>query len=322
MGNTNYQEMSFDHILPLKHAMEEYTKGYSNMGADYSVTTLIQPPQLVQLTKRYAEQINVQKKKKRKDWEQLLASFMGTAVHNSLEWNLRRYITTHPDYKFNDKTKTGYLLERRLWDRIADRKISGQFDVYFNSMLYDWKVTKVWKAIYGDYTDWEEQLNLYAYFCSIHDIFIKDLFIVLWMKDWDKNKMYQQDYPKEPIKLIKLSLWPPEKQHNRFIELIEIQKANEDLPDNKLQQCSVKDRWAKPDLYAVMKKGQKRAKRVSGMTSPKIANEYIAKQKDKDQLYIQFRKGESLRCEKFCDAKDFCHQYKVMVTAESGGEDG
>jgi len=122
-----------EEIKPLNDALMEYSNfSYSNMGSDYSITTLITPPRIVQLRKRYAEAIADQPQ----DLSQIIASFKGTAVHNELEKQLWRCINRGID--------PDYIIERRLWDRINGRKISGKFDVLWRDKLYDWKTTSVY----------------------------------------------------------------------------------------------------------------------------------------------------------------------------------
>ena len=80
--------------------------------------------------------------------------------------------------------------------------------------------------------------------------------------------------------------------------------------DGTTPECTAEERWAKPDTYAVMKKGRKSALRL--LPTEEKAKEYIGDQ----NLSIEFRKGVSTRCEGYCEVSQFCKQYRESV---SGG---
>jgi len=319
MSYQSHLRMDLSNITPLKHAMDYYNRSYSNMGANYSVTDLYKPAQVCRLGKRYAHLVDKMGRLKRKEdgtteWYVTLMSFRGTAIHNNLEYNLRMYIKDHPEVRFNPKTLTGYILERRLWDRIEDRRISGQFDVWYNQILYDWKISSVWKYVHQDFTDYENQVNLYGYLCDLWDIPFKKGYIVLWMSDWQKNT-YDKGYPSEPLALIDIPIWDKSTQKEYFHNLVKTHKATEELPDTELPECTMEDRWATKDAYPVMKKGQKKAVRVKGMDTYQNALDFINMKPvdEQKQYYIDKRIGKSTRCEDFCDIKNYCHQYKRMI---------
>ena len=88
-----------------------------------------------------------------------------------------------------------------------------------------------------------------------------------------------------------------------------------DLED-KLTPCSDKERWAKEDKWAVIKKGNKKAFRV--FNNKQDAENLVYDLSDKLALDvhkrnhdIEFRKGEYTRCKSnYCGVADFCQQYK------------
>ena len=84
--------------------------------------------------------------------------------------------------------------------------------------------------------------------------------------------------------------------------------AYEDTHDDDLPLCSAEDRWQKDNAWAVMKEGRKSAVRV-------FDNEKDAKELNKTdaKFYIEFRKGESVRCEKYCLVKEWCNQYQNEI---------
>jgi hypothetical protein len=241
-----------------------------------------------------------------------LKSFKGTAIHNHFEYMLRRFMG-------KNKNK-GYLIERRIWDRIAGRKISGKFDAYLNGCLYDWKTTSVWKRIFGDWTDFEKQLNMYAYLLGTCGIKVSVLSIIAWYLDWDKNKIWgDPEYPKTEIEQIVIGdLWPVKEQKDFLYGRIKAMKDNENLPDDELDHCTSKEMWEKDDTYAVMRPGQKRAVASKGMTTKGKAEHYIknAKQEDADTFQIECRVGGRAKCAEYCQAAPFCNQYQAYKAAQ------
>jgi len=286
----------------LRDAFWQYSQfNYSNMGADYSITELLNAPRVVQLKHRYQEQINARPFNHDRI-AKLKASFRGTAIHNEFKNNFYRFLQSHKD--------KGYLIERRIWDRINGRKISGQPDAWYNGALYDLKTCSVWKKIMADYKKWEEQLNLYAYLLATCNVDTSVIFVLAWYTDWNGESMVRNpDYPPDDIDLIHIPLWTPDKQHNFLYKRIDLMKKNEPLADEELDLCTPEEMWAKPTVWAVMKKGQSRALKAKGMDTKEIAQEFINNHKDRDVLYIDHRPGERTMCENFCDVTPWCNQY-------------
>jgi hypothetical protein len=297
-------------IPPIRDAFFEYTRSYNNWGSDYSITGLLRPAREIMLCDRYREAIDAQPFDHDKIDKQK-KSFRGTAIHNHLEYMLRRYISKNPN--------KGYMLEHRIWDRINGRKISGKFDVYLNKALYDYKTTSVWKAIMENWEDYVAQLNLYDYLLSTCGIEVNILYIIAWYMDWEKNKCYSDpQYPKDDIELVHVSdKWSRDVQKEYLYSRIDHMKDNEDRPDDELDYCTDGECWAKPTTYAVKRPGQGRAVASKGLTTRAKAEAYIknAKQKDKDTFFIEVREGTRTKCEEFCNAAPFCNQWQEYKEA-------
>jgi hypothetical protein len=297
----------YTNILPLKDAMFEYTRSYDNWGSDYSVTGLIRPPREIMLANRYKKEIDAQPFTHDKIVNSI-KSFKGTAIHNHFEYMLRRFMNKNRD--------SGYLIEHRIWDRVHGRKISGKFDAWFKKALYDWKTTSVWKRIFGDWTDFEKQLNLYAYLLGVCGIEVERLVIIAWFLDWDKAKLWSDpEYPKNEIEQFEVPLWDTEEQGQFLYERIEAMKRNEGLPDDELEPCTEKEMWSKPTMYAVMRPGGKRAVAAKGLDTKAKAQEYITKSTadDKDTFFIECRPGQRTKCEDYCQAAPFCNIHQKWL---------
>jgi len=89
-------------------------------------------------------------------------------------------------------------------------------------------------------------------------------------------------------------------------ELIHARKGRE---TGNLPVCSPEERWEKPPVYAVMKRGRVRAVRL--FRSDQDAKDFIAVQKDSNTLYVEDRPPESVRCLDYCAVSGLCDWWKA-----------
>lgn len=264
-------------------------------GADYSATSLIEPPQKIQLNKRYGHQIV-------DDALDRWNLFLGSAVHEYIEKELSH---------FSDK----YILERKFTDIIDGKKVVAKLDAYDvkNDVLYDHKTGKSFAYSNGHKKEWEEQLNINAWFLNKEGIHPKKAYISMLTLDWMMGMARfkgPEDYPQNPMYLFDIPLWSEEEQLAFIKERLAKHMAAEELKDEDLPQCTEEEMWAKPSSYAVKKKGVYVAKRV--LPTLHEAEDWMAKSKIPD-LYIEERKGERTRCEKYCRVNKFCKQYQKYL---------
>ena len=270
---------------------------YSDGGADFSATGLLQPPQIRMLKKIYEPEITT-------DVSDRIWILLGQSVHNILE-------------RANE-SNTESLTEQRMFVDIDRYKISGQADTIAieDKILKDYKVTSVWSvisALKDGKPEWEQQLNIYAYlYKQTFKQDISALNIIAIMRDWNKSGMLRnKDYPKCSVAVIPIPLWNEEEQLEFIRERIDKHTDAEVIWDalGELPKCTPEERWAKPDTYAVMKKGRKSALRL--LPTEEQAKEYIGDQ----DLSIEFRKGVSTRCEGYCEVSQFCNQYRESISS-------
>lgn len=285
-------------------ALEESKRSYSNMGADYSVTDIIKPPKIVLLTKRHKEELPPES-----DDTTKVQSIIGSGTHNYLDYLTRKFAMRHAD-KYDLRT------EVRLWDKFLDRKVSGQFDGWLNGLLYDYKITKTWKLIFGDYEDYEQQLNLYNYLCTLQGLPVDKMAIIAVLKDWQAGKATgfgaQKDYPKLNYQAIPIPQWDHDIQEQFLFSRLQNLIDHENALDEELPDCESKEMWEKPAKVAVMEAGKKKAARLCD--SEEDAESYVKWRKDHNKplkkYKLEHRKGSRLRCEKYCRVRDWCQQWK------------
>tara|TARA_R110000803_G_scaffold43964_1_gene93323 strand:+ start:679 stop:1560 length:882 start_codon:yes stop_codon:yes gene_type:complete len=267
---------------------------YDASGSDISVTRLIAPPRI-----RVLEQ---------KNWDLLtddvsdrIFSLLGQSVHHVIE---------------RAKGKDD-LAEDRLFVKNDDTQgwtLSGQFDYLTKGgELIDFKTTSAWSAldaIENGKGEWEQQLNCLDYLVRMNpDIKheVKSLQILAILRDWSKLRVMQSDtYPRKQVVMIPITRWSPEEQASFVRERI---KAHQDAELNGAPVCSPKERWNKPDSYAIMKDGRKTAARV--LSSKELALEWLATNNMVEGIKCQIvlRKGEDVRCQNYCRVNEFCSHF-------------
>jgi hypothetical protein len=297
-------------IKPLRDAIYEYSRSWEKDSGAYSVTEIIKPPRIVMLERRYASFLD-QLPMDHDFIEKLLGSFRGSALHSHFEYMLRRFVNKHPDSK--------YVIERRLFDKINGRKISGKPDLWLDKIVYDWKTTSVWKKIFNDWEDFIQQLNIYCYLFRESGRQVDYLRLIVWYQDWEKFKIYEKGYPKTQIEEIPITdKWTLADQLDFIKQRIQLMKENETVEDAALRACTDKEMWTRDEMWKVYK-----VKRVHPDSLPKKSSRNLPTKKDaikwihdnmkqlkKDEKWKTVHvPGRRQRCEEFCRVNMFCNIY-------------
>ena len=289
MKYTNKHDIPKEIIRAIEN--DQYTRGNS----DISVTGLLQPPRIRLLERKHHDDIVL-------DYSDETWKILGQAVHAILERANENYDDT--------------ITEQRLFADIEGWTVSGQTDslAVHDKILKDYKVTSVWtvvNALKEGKSDWEKQLNCYAYLYK-HNTgeTINQLNIIAIARDWNRRELQRRggDYPRSSIITIDIPLWSEQEQLQFFKDRVSFHRSSEfkHSMDGELPLCSDEDRWKREDTFRVIKKGRKRAIRV--LPSLKEAEEFLGS--NEDGLSIEISKGESIRCGAYCNVAQFCNQYK------------
>lgn len=255
---------------------------YSRGDSWRTVTELISPPRSVALKHSNENKIT-------EDVAERLYSMYGQIVHGILE-----------------RSNKTAVVEKRLFTEVLGKRISGQFDSLDvdSGTLRDWKFSTAWKAKQGEPPqEWVEQMNLLAHLLREHGHEVRALEIVLLMRDHSKLEAKRDaSYPQLPVQRIPIALWKPEKA-KEFLELRVKMHLGAEV---SLPECSKEERWAKPDVFAVMKEGRKSAVKLYDNETEAQTHAYEI------GGFVTYRPGESVRCSSYCAASSFCTQFQKL----------
>lgn len=259
---------------PLVRAIQAdpYNKG----DCDYSVTTLIKPPRIVELERRHDNELE-------EDAADRIFALMGQIGHLVLE-----------------RGGAGELTEKRFYATRLGKKIGGQLDLWANNTILDYKLTSIWAAKDGLKPEWECQLNLLALLARENGIEVTAAQIVALYRDWSiGSARREQDYPQRQCQVFPVPLWPAEKQESYLADRISRHlRAVIELP-----LCTPLERWARPEKWAVMKEGNKRALKLYDTEAEALNMHQIGY---KPKLYVEHRPGVQTRCLDYCPVSAHC----------------
>lgn len=278
-------------VEAVKGFNEDYLASHGKR-SDISVTSLISPPQQIELRRKHRDELQ-------EDASERLWALMGNAVHSLLE-----------------KSEPSAIVEQRLYGDYNGWTLSGQFDrmTLREITLQDYKFMSVWEYIFGLKAEREAQLNVLAQLAIDNGHDIRRLEIVGLLRDWQASKAEtDKEYPKVGLVRINVPLWPEERRRAYIAERIEIHKAARagDVPP-----CSADDTWYSGDTFAVKKPANKRALRV--FPNIQQAEEFL---ESAAGCVIEKRTGEHKRCGRYCNVADFCQQWQAIKPADTATEE-
>ncbi len=274
-------------------AQDSYTKGE----ADISVTELLTPPQLRRLKQQHAEELV-------EDASDRIYSLLGQSLHTVIERAAAG--------------DAGVLVETTLYSEYEGWKLKGQADhlLLTTGELLDFKMTSVYKIKDGQVPrEWVEQTNIYRRLLQKEKgIMVASIAVIAILRDWSKNKSFtSMDYPQSQVVRMDVPLWSAEKTDDFIAERMRLHQAEH------ARDCTDYDTWARPDSYAVMKRGAARAVRVFNNV---VEAEQLAS--TASNLYVEKRPGIAVRCQDWCPVSQWCPQWQAdpRRSTSSNGMEG
>ena len=275
------------HNVPLPLVTLASREYYSKGKSQYSVTELMSPPRIRRLREQYDDAIE-------QDVSDMLWSMLGSALHVVMERG----------------QTPGFITEQRLFYEVDGVTISGAIDLQeetpFGVIITDYKFTSAW-AVMQEKLEWVQQLNVYRFLVEkVKGKKVVGLRICALVRDFSRHET-KEGYPKAPIEMVDLEVWPLEKTEAYIRERLEahrISKVDHDLGD-ELAPCSNEDRWMSETVFAVKREGRKTAIRV-------LKDEEEAKAlAEKEKGYVETRLGEPRRCTgNYCGVAQWCKQFQ------------
>lgn len=224
-----------------------------------------------------------------------LWAILGTAVHKVLE-------SSHSNPRQHQ--------EQWLCVKVGDYELSGIFDLYDEDTrtVTDWKVTSVWQVTFGDFDKWRLQTLAYCWMLRERGYDADKGQIVAMLRDHSMRKAKtDRSYPPHPVFVKEWEFTDDDMCDiaGRVSAWFSLVRQEERLPDDELLPCGPEQRWHKPDKWAVMKDGRKKAVRV--FEDEEQAVELLNRMKETDDGYhMEFRPGEDTRCQSYCSVAQFC----------------
>ncbi len=258
------------------------------------VSAVIQPVQIRALMKRHEHEIE-------EDASDRIFSLMGTLLHDVLEKSAQDL----------DHCTT----EEALSTEVLGWKVTGHYDltefILDGQVLTDWKFTSVYAMKDKDLKpEWDAQVNIYAQLLRLSGKTVSKAQIVAIGRDWSKSRAAREsDYPQRQVIVKPVPLWSSEAVNCYLQERIALhQRADR---EGIWPECSDEERWARPAKWAIMKKGNKKATKLCD--SEQDAKGWIEQILGGKSLYsIDYRPGESIRCQSYCVVSQFCGQVKKL----------
>lgn len=289
MKLTNKHNLPEPFVLAVKH------RAYDNGGSWRTVTELIGPPKIAHLKRKHDEEIE-------EDVIDRVYTLQGEIAHGIVERAAK------------ELSSEGWMSEQRLFAEIQGKKISGAYDLYNpkTGELIDVKNSTAWKAKKGEAPkEWIEQTNILAELLRRHGFPVSKIGIVLVIRDFSKPEANRSpDYPQAPVVYLPVDIWEP----SRAGAFLEERVALHIKAETEEAVCSPEDRWAKPTIWAIKKRGGSRA-----ITGGLFAVEEMAQEKLAhlgSGYEIEHRLGEDVRCALYCPVAKFCAQYQKTLTRQ------
>ena len=251
---------------PIVNAVQN--TGYTPGSSDITVTQLIQPPLLRNLTKKHWDDLE-------EDVSSRVWALFGTSVHHLLEMAY--------------KGRTARV-EERVYAEVLGWKLGGAFDVLEGSSLSDYKVTSVYSS--DGKIEWERQLNILRWLLDKNGTEVTKLSITAIFRDWrPREQQKNPEYPQRQIMTLPVKMWSLEETGKYIEERIALHKLDNPPP------CTDEERWTTPEQWALMKKGAKRAIKLYPSKEGIIL---------KDDQFWEHRPATYRRCEEYCAVSKFC----------------
>ena len=266
-----------------------YTKGAS----DFSVTTLIDSPQIHRLREQYHEE-------RSEDISERIWSIFWTAIHAILESG------AEPDQIVEERFFT--TVETPLGTKVVSGQVDLQTPTPHGYILSDYKTTGAFsiQANPEGKPEHVRQLNLYAALARRNEVAVSGLEVIAIIRDWtSSNAARNEDYPRSPITRIPIEMWGEDEAEEYLVGRVEKHLLTD------VQGCTLDEMWAKPPVFAVheLTKSGTVKKRATKLFDSMTEAESMSLGLPGSEVIERPRKFA--RCEgDYCGVSRWCKQYQ------------
>jgi hypothetical protein len=255
--------------------------------SDYSTTGLLKPPRIAQLMREHREEMT-------EDASDRIWALFGQVVHSIIE-----------------RAAVSELVEKRLFMEINGKTVSGQIDLWKGDTLWDWKTTSIYSGKDGPKDEWTFQGNINRLLCAENGIEVRRIQYVALYRDWSIMAAHRkgEDYPQSQVEIFDLPIWPLEKSR----AFVEERIAAHESAKTELPLCTDEERWMRPEKWALMKKGAKRAVKLYDTEEQAETAKQNAEAGDFKKYRVEHRPGENVRCIYYCPVSAYCTQLRELV---------
>lgn len=291
---------------------------YVNDPKYISATSLLRPLKQIILTKRVNTSIAV-------DLEDMVARFMGTSLHASLEKAWKEHYKKNLKFlgyndAFIDRVKINptieeltpntfpIYIEQRASKELDGYTIGGKYDLIIDGQLNDYKSTSVYTWIHGDKDDdYRLQGSIYRWLNpdKITEDYIRINFI---FTDWQKNyALSDPNYPKSRIQYKDISLLSLEETERYIKNKIQQIEKYKNASEIQIPECTDEDLWRTKGKYKYYANATKTSGRsTKNFDDASTANKYWKIHQQGKGIVI-YAPGEVKRCQ-YCPASPVCKQ--------------
>jgi len=218
---TNHKGLPEPIFRAILATWEKYEQGDHG---DITTTRLITPPQIIALSKKYEDKLEM-------DAMECLFALQGQMLHMMFEL----------------ATPEGHYAEKRVSTMVNGWKVTGQYDLIDPELtLIDYKYTNVFAYIYGK-PEWEFQANVNRWLLYKNGQQVKKLVNWLMFRDFTRSKAGTGKYPEEQMLPIELPMWSLDQAEKYVTQRVmlhqEAQKSGSDQALANNFACSNEERW-------------------------------------------------------------------------------
>ena len=316
---TNKENLSLPFLVWL--CMDEYDHNHDPN--NISATSLIKPLRQFILNEKLPNT--------EVDVSNLVASRMGTAIHNSAEMSwmnkdnlfkalrlagypirvieLVKVNPTEEELQRNPDIIPVYL-EQRVTKQINEFTVSGKFDMVLDGNIYDYKSTSVYTYINDSNAQkYIEQASIYRYLNP--KIITGDTITILFIfTDWSQAASYNnKDYPKSRLMEKSYPLMSIQETEVFIKQKLSAIKSYRLKDIQELPLCDEKDLWVDPTVWKYYKDPTKLTRSTKNFDNSNDA--YVFASNKGEGIVIEV-KGKARACN-YCNARPICTQYEQLL---------